>query len=448
MIPIREQITKLFELLEEHRISNAAIKLIPYVGDAIDEVLHGGSVEELIAEVADQSESRQEEIIRRLDALIKQSEKHSPIVVCVGGGNAEEILKLDEDMVIGDKHSVVAEELIGGSGVNHALRLINAGFDVFPILAIGNDRIGRSIRDELLAAAKASKVSSSVSSFLSENDDAFFDPNMRTSSATIIVRDAQRTIFTQKLRNGKYFINHLKRRIEDALNRAPYFPSALMIGHLHSDSEHVNPESAGECTKYLIDRFKGRSLIYSNFGKSQISLGLDFWRDVLPHIDVFQLNLSEAKDFFSTQLGKIDSLLEIVDIIRKNNMTAVITLDRFGAIGIHKEEPESIFLSWPLLEVKDVVDPTGAGDAFAAGMVASLSGQDGLPSHAFQNAIGTARLWAAYACGTYGGAGHCPSQKTLDAFKEKTSPRQRRAVEVRYHDFAGEIMTVLDIAFQ
>ena len=129
-------------------------------------------------------------------------------------------------------------------------------------------------------------------------------------------------------------------------------------------------------------------------------------------------------------------------------MSAVITLDRFGAIGIHKKEPDSIFISWPILEVKNVVDPTGAGDAFASGMVSYLCEKSDLSPNNFQSAIGTARLWAAYACRTYGGAGQCPDRETLEKFKEKVIPNQRRTVEVRNSDFAREIMTILNIAFQ
>ncbi len=273
------------------------------------------------------------------------------------------------------------------------MRLLNAGLDALPILAIGNDRIGKNIQSKLLETLRLADISPFVSSFLIDNNGTgFFEPNIQTSSTTIIVHQAKRTIFTQKLRGGEYFIGYVERRLKDALRHTLVCPSAVMIGHIHSDSKSINPSDPGACTKFLIDRFKGKSLVYTNFGKSQISLGFDFWKEYLPYIDIFQLNFAEAKLFFSHKKEESNSLSQVVSTMREANMSAVITLDRFGAIGIHKEEPGSIFISWPVLEVRDVVDPTGAGDAFAAGMVFSLCEQKSLKSADFQSAIGTARL--------------------------------------------------------
>ena len=238
MKELREAIEKLLQYVEEHRLSNAAIKFIPYIGDALDELVHGGDIEKLIKKVATESESRQNEILNKLTALIRQSEESQPLIICVGSGSAEEILKLEDELVIGEKHTVLLEELFGGSGVNYTLRLINAGFDVLPILAVGQDGIGRSIREQIFKAFKASQSSPIVSSFMKEDDGReFFDPNIKTSSTTIVVHNARRTIFTQKLRNVEYFIHHLKRRMEEALKLAPVYPAAVMIGHLHSNSK-------------------------------------------------------------------------------------------------------------------------------------------------------------------------------------------------------------------
>lgn len=455
MKQMRDKLKKFYQYIqniEDRRILRAVIKSIPYIGEGIDELINGGDIEDLIRKANAESESRQIEILNKLDVYIERTEIKTPTIICVGGGNAEEILKLDEELVVGDKHSVIKEELIGGSAVNYSMRLLTAGYDVLPILAIGNDRIGDNIRSELLEACKLSDTSSFVSSFITDNDgEAFFDPYIQTSSTTILLESAKRTIFTQKLRNGEHFVHYLKRRLKDAIEHASV-PAAVVIGHIHSDSESINPKTPGECTILLIDKFKSKSLVYTNFGKSQINLRFEFWKDHLSKIDIFQLNLSEAKLFFSQ-----NSLVEIVSIIRETqkeiqNMSVVITLDRFGAIGVHKELPDSIIISWPMLEVKDVVDPTGAGDAFAAGMVSHLCAnwdpKKGISSNNFQCAIEKARLWAAHACSTYGGSGKCPDQETLEKYQEKINPNKRCAVEVRNKNFIGEVMTLLDIAFQ
>ena len=101
MASFRETVKKILRYVEEHRISSATIKLIPYVGDAIDELINGGDIEKLIETVAQETESRQNEIIEFLNRLIDdKTETKTPVIICVGGGNAEEILKLEEELII------------------------------------------------------------------------------------------------------------------------------------------------------------------------------------------------------------------------------------------------------------------------------------------------------------------------------------------------------------
>jgi sugar/nucleoside kinase (ribokinase family) len=376
------------------------------------------------------------------------TENIHPLILNVGGGNAETVLISDGEIVLGRKHSVLVNELYGGSGVNHALRLIEAGFDALPILAIGNDKIGCSIREQIIRATKMSHTSRILSEFIEESGDNFFDPYIHTSSTTIVVHGAKRTIFTQKLRNGEHFVRHIKRRITDIINSNLPPPAVVMIGHIHSDGKDINRQNPGECSKYVIDSFKGKSVIYANFGNSQINLGYTYWRELLPSIDVFQLNIEEAKRFFSDTTGERKSLTDIVNKLREIKVNAVITLDRFGAIGIHKEAPDSIFFSWPIIHDEDVVDPTGAGDAFAAGMVSHFCKNTDIHSTNFQTAICTAQLWAAYACKTYGGSGECPNQQQLYEFNRKIIPSHRHTLEFSFRDYATELMTVLDIAFK
>ena len=105
-------------------------------------------------------------------------------------------------------------------------------------------------------------------------------------------------------------------------------------------------------------------------------------------------------------------------------------------------------MAWPVLDVKKVIDPTGAGDAFAAGVTSYLSERPKFTTSDFQSAIGVGRVWAAYACRTKGGAGDCPGQKDLLKFQSELDVTRVKAIEVRFRDFAGEVMTLLDIAFQ
>ena len=369
----------------------------------------------------------------------------NPILV-VGSGNAENILTLKGDIVLGNKHSVEIHELLGGSGVNFSLRLLSAGIGVLPILTIGNDRLGEDIRQQLCAIAAQNKVQPVVTEFLnSAHTQRFFDPRITTPSSTVIVNGTRRTIFSQRVNGIEHFIDHLKQRIRDVETLLEGYPSAVMIGHLHSDGLDSNPKDHGRCTKAIIDAFQGKSLIYANLGNSQLQLGYEFWEHSFQHIDILQLNIAEAKQFFTRANEPRKALLDILEMLLANRMTAVITIERFGAIGIHKDNTKALVLAWPLIEINDIIDTTGAGDAFAAGMVSRLAGDTKFSFQDFLEAMERASFWSAYACTTLGGSGNCPDKRELEQFYQENSAIGKKTVETRDKRSAEEFIKLIDV---
>lgn len=276
--------------------------------------------------------------------------------------------------------------------------------------------------------------------------------NIKTASATVVVHGARRTIFSQDLKNKELFKDHLISRIKQLDDLIRVNPGAVFIGHIHSDYPLNGNSTKGECTKYIIDKFKKKTIIYANFGNSQINLGVNFWEPYLPSINIFQLNLNEAKKFFAVD-GLDNSLSDIVQWFRNKGLSAVITIDRFGAIGIHKDEKDSIILAWPVIDVKDIVDTTGAGDAFAAGMLSKLHNKPNFSFHDFHSAIETARIWAAYACRTFGASGECPDIKDIENYRDEISNDKEKAkklkpVEFQYATHAIQIMELIDTVYQ
>ena len=65
----------------------------------------------------------------------------------------------------------------------------------------------------------------------------------------------------------------------------------------------------------------------------------------------------------------------------------------------------------------------------------------------FLNAVVTARVWAAYACTTLGGATKCPNRRTLDEFCDETLAQQPDPVEVQQMRYVDRILRILDKAF-
>ncbi len=446
---IEEKLLTLYKYIEQNRIPQSALKTIPGIANSLEELASKADVDGLLELIAQESSNNRNAILEKIDYIISEVRNKKPLILVIGGGNPEEILKLDSELVIGSKHKVETESLFGGSGVNYLMRLLTFGYDVFPILSIGKDTSGRMIRKRILKTARSNNVSKRVIEFIGKkNDNCFYDPYIKTPSTTVVVENSRRTIFTEKMKNGQNFINYLQKRIDDVDKLTFTAPSAVMIGHIHTDSKEISKENAGDVTKYIINTFKNRSMIFTNLGSSQLSLGLDFWKKDLRDIDCFQVNLDEAKKFFCGEKGEELKLTEIIKLIRKININVVITLDKFGAIGIHKEKKDTVYIAWPVLDANQVVDPTGAGDAFAAGFVAYIVKAPNIDPIPFRAAILHARIWAGYACSTYGGANQCPTAKQLKEYEHTITLSSNKSVEITDQDYTSEILTLLDIAFQ
>ncbi len=337
-----------------------------------------------------------------------------PILV-VGSGNAEYIINLDQELHQDQKYVVKYHELLGGSGVNYSLRLLHAGIPVYPILSVGRDAFGERIKNEILSCKSALSLSNEASNFI--NSEKFFIRDFKTPRATIVVSQKKRTIFSERIVYRKDFSNHLKKCIAQYQDRLSDRFHTVMIGHILADNPDTNNlDNSGICTRMLISAFQNDSLIFANFGYSQICLGADFWEEDLQKVSVFQLNLKEMKTFFNEKKFKV-CLEDILHWLRKRQITAIITIDRYGAIGTYKDGRDGIILAWPK-EISGVVDTTGAGDAFGAGLVSKLRGKPKFTCEDFCRAIEEARIWAAYACTHLGASAFCPDSKALEKFQK------------------------------
>jgi sugar/nucleoside kinase (ribokinase family) len=328
-------------------------------------------------------------------------------IIVIGGANIEYIVKSDTNIIQGSKNYVEIEELYGGSGLNYTLRLLKSGKQVTPLLYVGKDSIGIDIQKHLLDYCDG------FSSKFIDNDN-FFVKGIKTLRSVIVVEGSYRTILAQDQNSTNLFLPFLKNRLTKELE-----VSSVVIGHIHNDASDINKDSNELSTEFVIDYFSNlKKLIYCNFGSSQLSYGFSFWKDRLRMIDMFQLNIHEAKSFFKIS-DKPPTLLEIVEHLCSLRISGVITLDKFGAIGFTKVLKATIFMARPVWLGDELVDSTGAGDAFCAGMVYSLDEDTEFSAEKFKIAMEVARSWSVYACKSYGGANACPSLQTIEAFHEK-----------------------------
>jgi len=368
-----------------------------------------------------------------------------PPVITVGSGAFENILRCDGALQLGRKHVVEQEESLGGSGLNYTLRLLATGMEVLPILPVGDDPLGHLIMESILAAIKKIPSLDRMQKFLTPRQ--FFVPNVRTPRSTILVNQFQTTVFSEKFVEGKSFRQHLEERFQDIEERLGIVPGAVMIGHIYSDKSNGHPHVPGECTRYIIDRWQGKAPIFLNLGHSQIELGIEFWEDAFRQATVIQMNIWEYKNLMKKE-ERFPSLREIINWFTDRKINGVISMGRFGALGTYGDGKDGLIYGQSLLPPERVMDTTGAGDAFAAGLTAMLTGKNDFTFPDFHKAMAEAGVWASFACTTYGGSGSCPDRPALETFLREIGGDYLTSVRIIEKESAGPMLDMMDLLYR
>lgn len=374
---------------------------------------------------------------------VKGSDKEG-IVFSIGSGNLENLLVCKQRVSLGDKHEITRKNLWGGSAVNISSRLLAASLPVIPILAVGKDAAGSIICEALYKNAVTGGASARILDYLKK--EKCLIPGVETPTSTILVHGRERSIFRPKLQTGKGFNQRFKNKIKKAMGEYVRRPISVILGHIPTDG--IGTRHPGECTRFILNRLPKDVLVYGVFGSSQLALSFKPWSRQLDRIDIFQCNMEEAMRFFSQNNRKV-SLRAIFGLLREKKMTAVLTMDRFGAIAVYKGR-DYISVAWPLIPGDEVVDSTGAGDAFAAGTVSYLhnlnKGRD-FTAENFEKALHHGSIWAAAACTTLGGCGEDP-KKELSEFLKRHKNVAKISTERKKLATAQEFMNFIDLAYQ
>ena len=362
-------------------------------------------------------------------------------IAVIGGVNEEYVLQLDS-LGVGKKNNVETYSMFGGSGLNYTMRLLNTEFPTIPILSAGNDYLGHRIMEQVLKTMDQVQMFEGALSFI--RSDKFFVPGARSQRTTILVEEDRRTILTDHADEAGRYFDHMKSRV--CLLNSHIRISTVIIGHIHADKQD------GKCTRYIISYFNERNVpVFANPGDSQIRLGYRFWERDFQKLSVLQLNLNELKALFRED-SNTKSLAGIIDWLTERRITAIITLDKLGAICTYGDGSDGMILALPL-KLAHIVDTTGAGDAFGAAIASELYRKKvQAPDRAFSFqdlffATKKARFWAAYACRTIGGAAGSPGLWELESLEREINGSGAQQVEVRSKTESQSILHLLDVAY-
>jgi sugar/nucleoside kinase (ribokinase family) len=156
--------------------------------------------------------------------------------------------------------------------------------------------------------------------------------------------------------------------------------------------------------------------------KSVIMDTMNFWISgsrkslvkLLKKVNILIINDEEAKE-----LAETDNLINATRIIRgMGPQTLIIKKGEHGALMFHEQ---SVFAA-PAYPLEDVVDPTGAGDTFAGGVVGYLDKSQNFSDESLRKAIVYGSIMASFTCEDF-------SFNRLKTLNDKQ-------IEERYLDFA------------
>lgn len=158
----------------------------------------------------------------------------------------------------------------------------------------------------------------------------------------------------------------------------------------YKDAEYVFLGNiAPELQLSVLDQVRKPKLIAMDSMNFWITGRRDELVKVLPRIDLLTINEGEAK-----LLGEDSNVVVAAEKILKMGPKALIVKrGEYGAFLFFQGE----IFSAPAVPIRKVVDPTGAGDTFAGGVMGYLASQGaGLEKHALRNAVINGSVMASF----------------------------------------------------
>jgi sugar/nucleoside kinase (ribokinase family) len=285
-------------------------------------------------------------------------------VAVVGDAMMDVSARIDSDIAYASDTPARITLQPGGSGANTAAWIGSTGLAVSFVGAVGQDGFGRAISTHLTGHGVTCRIHEV--------------PDQPTGTCIVIVDGSgERTMFPDPGANSYL----TPETVRSAL--------AENVDHVHlSGYALLNPASrAAGLAAIDAARTQGVTLSLDPASAGPLAACRDLVTEALARVDILLANAAEAAVLAGTDDPEraLDLLLEIVPLV-------VIKLGPLGAVAATRDQRVELSA-----RTVDVVDTTGAGDAFAAGFLpAWLSGAT------LNDAVSAATAMAARAVGRVG----------------------------------------------
>ena len=270
----------------------------------------------------------------------------------------------------------------GGCAANAAIALARLGVRPTVVAKVGSDHFGDFIVDELSAAGvDVSGVGRAA--------------GLGTSKTVIVPVSGEDRRFIHTFGANAALCSA---DIAAAIATAPdvlYIGGFLVLPALRQDELAALLRRA---------RQAGTRVVLDVVAPAGQALSLDDVAGVLPEVDYFVPNDDEA----AALTGASDPHRQAERLLELGAGTVIVTMGEHGLIATGPDGP--VELSAPHV---DVVDPSGAGDAFAAGLVCGL-----LEGWALPRCLEFASMIGACACTKLGCTAGLPTRAEADAYLE------------------------------
>ena len=148
----------------------------------------------------------------------------------------------------------------------------------------------------------------------------------------------------------------------------------------------------------VLSQVKGQKLIAGDTMDLWIQTKRSALFETLSRIDMMFLNESEAR-----QITNENNLIKAGrTILSSGPETVIIKKGENGALVLCKTAPNEILLSIPAYPQETVIDPTGAGDCFAGGVIGFLAGENKMDEENLRKAVVIGSIIASFCVEDFG----------------------------------------------